>query len=69
MRLSPDESPDVVLERLYKNEPRWTDHPKAGRHQAAKGRSSTNETRESFERRHAAWSAAVAREKALKEQA
>ncbi len=65
MRHSDDESPTVVLERLYKSEPVWLDHPKVGRHPAASGISAAHETRESFQRRHAAWEAAVARERAM----
>lgn len=66
MRHTEDESPDVVLARLYANEPKFTPHPKTGRHPAAAGRSDRNESREDYERRHAAWEQAVAREKARK---
>lgn len=69
MRYSDFEAPETVLARLYANEPKWVDHPKTGRHPAAKGISAAHETRQSFEQRHEAWEQAVARETAARAEA
>jgi hypothetical protein len=77
MRLTEDESPDVVLARLRANEPTYTMHPQApenpasaqhrrGPHKGAAGRSVGMESRADFEQRHAAWQAAVEREEKRK---
>jgi hypothetical protein len=66
MRHTESESPEAVLERLRGAEPAWIPHPKAGKHPAAAKVSATGETREVFQRRHAAWLAGVEREEKLK---
>jgi hypothetical protein len=68
VRFSEDEHPDVVLERLLLNEPRWQPHPLATRpdHPEASGVSATHETRADWQARHDAWAKAVEREKERK---
>jgi broad specificity phosphatase PhoE len=66
MRHTESESPESVLAKLRDAEPIWKPHPKAATHPAAKNLSVTNETRESFRARYAAWLAAVEREEKRK---
>jgi hypothetical protein len=57
-RLSEDESPEVVLARLRSKRPEWVEDKKAP------GLSKKGESRASYDKRLAAWEAAIEREEA-----